>query len=433
MDESLPPASPDNTSHVVDATADAPPEPAGVESSVASESSADEPAIHAEPVPVAVDEPATQEEARPEPVGVESSVVSEASAGEAAIHAEAAPEAAGVESSVAELSTTSQAVASDVDVAAREAGIADPPAVTTPRPKAKRPPRPPARPFVKLSDEEVEAQRERAAASWDAVVAARDDRTIVSGSVISAVKGGLLVDIGGIRGFLPASQVRAPEGGTLESLVKTVLPLKVLELDAGRRRAVVSSRRALEDERRAKRAELLGSLSAGQRREGTVVRLTDFGAFVDLGGIDGLIPMSELALERVEKTADVLGVGERVEVEVLRVDEGGKKISLSRKNALPDPWRDHADLLRLGNVVEGKVVAKEPRLSIELAPGVVGTMRDSDADPADYELGESVEVSIRTVDRRSRRLTLGTPYAAAVTRPQQSGFAPLGEELRRRG
>jgi 4-hydroxy-3-methylbut-2-enyl diphosphate reductase len=316
------------------------------------------------------------------------------------------------------------------ELAMAVAAVAETPAAGAPR-KPPRP-RPPARPFVKPSEEELAELRKRAAEAWETVVAARESHENVSGTVISVVKGGLLVDIGGIRGFLPASQVRAPEGGTLDALVKTVLPLKILDLDEPRRRAVVSARRALEDLRRTKRAELLGSLAPGQRREGVVVRLTDFGAFVDLGGIDGLIPMSELALERVEKAADAVSVGERLELEVLRVDEGGKKISLSRKNALPDPWRDHADLLKTGTVVEGKVVAKEPRLSIELAPGVVGVMRDSDADPADYEIGETVEVSVRTVDRRARRLTLATPYAAEATRAPSSGFAPLGEELRTR-
>jgi hypothetical protein len=89
-------------------------------------------------------------------------------------------------------------------------------------------------------------------------------------------------------------------------------------------------------------------------------------------------------------------------------------------------------LLRVGNVLEGTVIAKEPRLSIELAPGVVGVMRDSDADPADYALGERVEVAIRTVDRRTRRLTLASPYARAAALPQTSGFAPLGQELESR-
>jgi 4-hydroxy-3-methylbut-2-enyl diphosphate reductase len=355
-----------------------------------------------------------------EPVGVESSVATQP------VTEPPSGGTAGVEAGVSDIETPVHDVETPV--------LAEAPRLAEEATPARKPSRqrPPARPFVKPSDEELAELRKRAAEAWDVVVAARESGENVSGTVISVVKGGLLVDIGGIRGFLPASQVRAPEGGTLDALVKTVLPLKVLDLDAPRRRAVVSARRALDEIRRAKRGELLRSLVPGQRREGVVVRLTDFGAFVDLGGIDGLIPMSELALERVEKAADAVSVGERLELEVLRVDEGGKKISLSRKNALPDPWRDHAELLKTGTVVTGKVVAKEPRLSIELAPGVVGVMRDSDADPADYEIGESVEVSVRTVDRRARRLTLATPYAAEATRAPSSGFAPLGEELRTR-
>jgi ribosomal protein S1 len=215
----------------------------------------------------------------------------------------------------------------------------------------------------------------------------------------------------------------------------------VLDIDAGRRRIVVSQRRAVDEERRTKRSELLRSLEVGQVREAVVARLADFGAFVDLGGIDGLIPMRELAFERVEKTSDVLNVGDRVTVQVLRIEEGGKKIALSRKNALPDPWRDHAALLRNGTTHQGKVVGKEPQLIVELAPGVTGSVRADEADPADYELGEAIEVTVRSVDRVRRRINLTTMQAAAAmaaaAAPQQtsmtaSGFAPLGIELAQR-
>jgi small subunit ribosomal protein S1 len=141
--------------------------------------------------------------------------------------------------------------------------------------------------------------------------------------------------------------------------------------------------------------------------------------------------LRELAFERVEKASDVVKVGDRLPVEVLRLEEGGKKITLSRKSALPDPWRDHADVLQRGSMVEGKVVAKEPRLQVELAPGVVGSVRESDANPADYEIGETIEVAVRNVDRRTRRITLGTAHGAA-TSSSSTGFAPLGVELARR-
>ncbi len=289
--------------------------------------------------------------------------------------------------------------------------------------------KPPAPP-----DPRVEERRRRAQAAWDRVVAARSSGEVVNGTVTAAVKGGLLVDVAGIRGFLPASQVRVPQGTAIETLVKTKVPLKVIDIDQSRRRIVVSHRRAAEEERRAKRSDVLKSLVVGQVREGTVVRLTDFGAFVDLGGIDGLIPMRELAFERVEKTADVVSVGEKLPVEVLRIDEGGKKISLSRKNALPDPWRDHADVVRNGATIEGKVVAKEPRLQVEIAPGIVGTVREGDADPAQYEIGEAIEVTVRRADRATRRITLSTMHAAVAAPPpgKSSGFAPLGVELGRR-
>jgi len=167
-------------------------------------------------------------------------------------------------------------------------------------------------------------------------------------------------------------------------------------------------------------------------REAVVARLTDFGAFVDLGGIDGLIPMRELAFDRVDKAADVVTIGEKLMVEVLRIEEGGKKISLSRKNALPDPWRDHGDVVRPGATVEGKVVATEPRLQIELAPGIIGSLREGDANPADYTIGETVEVKVRNVDRKRRSITVTTADAAAVYAQSSSGFAPLGIELNRK-
>ncbi|MBV8368199.1 MAG: S1 RNA-binding domain-containing protein [Candidatus Eremiobacteraeota bacterium] len=278
-------------------------------------------------------------------------------------------------------------------------------------------------------------RRIRAQQAWERVVTARESGETLNGTVTAAVKGGLLVDVGGIRGFLPASQTRVESGTPIEAMVKAKLPLKVIDVDTGRRRIVVSHRRALQDERRTKRNELLRSLAIGQVREGVVVRIAEFGAFVDLGGIDGLIPMRELAFERIEKASDVVKIGEKLPVEVIRIEDNGKKIALSRKNALPDPWRDHAAVLKQGATVEGKVVAKEPRLQVELAPGVVGSIRENDANPADYEIGEAIEVTVRRVDRATRRITLSTAHAMPEPQPQQqtsSGFAPLGIELGRR-
>jgi small subunit ribosomal protein S1 len=279
--------------------------------------------------------------------------------------------------------------------------------------------------------EQNEERRKRAQATWERLVNARTSGEVVQATVRTPVKGGLLVDIEGYRGFLPASQAGVQKGTPLESLVGQHISLRVLDVDEARKRVVVSHRRAMQDERRAARTELLRSLKVGEEREATVVRLADFGAFVDLGaGIDALIPASELAFERVEKPGDVVTIGEQLKVRVLRIDEGGKKIAVSRKGALADPWRDHSALLQRGKTVEGKVVGKERGLEVEIAPGIVGSVSDRDANPDEYAIGESVEVTIRSADFRTRRLRLSTSSAAAASFSSSTSFAPLGAELK---
>jgi small subunit ribosomal protein S1 len=280
-----------------------------------------------------------------------------------------------------------------------------------------------------MNDETIHERRARALATWERLSSARTTKETIRGTVLRTVKGGALLDVEGYRAFLPASQARVSKGETLETLVKTALPLKVIDVDEKQKRLIVSHRQALQEERRAARAALLQSLTVGEEREATVARLADFGAFVDLGGVDALIPLSELDVNRVDKPGDVVHVGDRFKVRVLRVDAGGKKIAVSRKALLPDPWRDNAHLLRQGKVVEGKVVANGERLEVEVAPGIVGSISDRDATPGDYEIGETIEVMIRSVDSRSRRLRLSLPHAAASY--SASSFAPLGVELRR--
>jgi ribosomal protein S1 len=354
------------------------------------------------------------------------------------------PEAIVTEAAVTDVDPEPLEAPAIVDVAPEPVALAEP-AVTDVAAEAAEVapvaegelPAPPAAPAKKPVDEQ---RRLRAQQAWDRVVAAKDANEVLTGTVTVVVKGGLLVDVGGIRGFLPASQVRVAPGTALDTLVRTKVPLRVIDIDQDRRRIVVSHRRAVEDERRAKRAEILKSLAVGQIREGVVARIADFGAFIDLGGIDGLVPVRELAFERVEKPSDVVQIGETIQVEVLRIEENGKKISLSRKNALPDPLRDHAALLKTGTTIEGTVVAKEPSLRVEIAPGLVGAVRESDANPADYEIGEKLEVVVRFVDRRTRRISLTLPHIQQESTPQHqttyqtsSGFAPLGVELSTRG
>ena len=273
-------------------------------------------------------------------------------------------------------------------------------------------------------------RRKAAQANWQRLVDAKSNGETVEGVVKTPVKGGLLVDISGYRGFLPASQTGVTKGTPLETLVKTTVPLKVLDVDEARKRVVVSHRRALQEQRRGERQELIRSLKVGEERESTVVRLTDFGAFVDLGsGVDALVPVSELAFERVEKPSDVVHVGEKMNVRILRVEQNGKKIAASRKGALSDPWREHAEVLKQGKTIEAKVIAKDRRLDVELAPGVTGSISDREVNPEDYEIGETIEVTVRSIDFRNRRLRLGNPHAAAAAQHSSTSFAPLGAEL----
>ncbi len=302
------------------------------------------------------------------------------------------------------------------------------PAAVTPEPAVKAP-APEPTPEQLAARKAADEGRKRAAETWQRIAGAKESSATVHGRVKSEIKGGLLADVEGYRAFLPASQARVPKGTPLATLVGQTVPLKVIEVDEKRKRVVVSHRRALEEERRSARTALLQSLHVGEERDATVVRIADFGAFVDLGGVDALVPIGELAFERVEKPTDVVAVGDAFPVKIMRIDQGGKKISASRKAALADPWRDHGDLLRQGNVVEGKVVAKMPRLEVEIAPGVIGSISDREANPDEYEIGESVEVSVRTVDYRNRRIRLSTMHNATAV--SSTGFAPLGIELKR--
>ena len=395
-------------------------------------------------------EPLAQAEAaNPEPVAAVEAVpapvepVASAPAEEApapAVEAPVAQEPAHAELAVAE--PAQLAVEAPAPVAEAPAPVVEAPAAAPAPPSVIAvPPTPPPAPDPEAAERAKAAAAARAAAdaarraqveaAWKALAAGKESREIHEAIVKSAVKGGFLVSIGSFRGFLPASQSRLA-GIAPEQLAGTKIPAIVLDADDAKKRVVVSHRQALEVQRRSARAELLANLKVGTEREATVVRLADFGAFVDLGGVDALVPIGELALERVEKVADVVKVGDKFQVKVLRVDEGGKKIGASRRAMLPDPWRDHAAILQRGKVSEGTVVENGAELKIEIAPGIVGVVSENEAIPSDYEIGEKVEVSVRSLDPRTRKLRLSTMHATPSFESGGGSFAPLGAELKPR-
>lgn len=231
--------------------------------------------------------------------------------------------------------------------------------------------------------------------------------------VKEVVKGGLVVDVG-VRGFIPASLVETFFVEDFSDYLNKTLSVKVVELDQDQNRVILSHRAVKEEEEAKERAKLLESLEPGQVIEGTVQRLTDFGAFVDIGGVDGLVHISELAHEHVEKASDVVSEGETIEVEVLSVDAEAERISLSRKNTLPGPWSNIDEKISAGDVLEGTV----KRLVsfgafVELFPGVEGLVHISEI--ANRHIGtpdevleeeQKVDVKVLNIDTEEQRISL---------------------------
>jgi 4-hydroxy-3-methylbut-2-enyl diphosphate reductase len=258
-------------------------------------------------------------------------------------------------------------------------------------------------------------RRARALKTWEKVIEAHDRDEVIEATVTQVVKGGVLVDLG-MRGFVPASQIRRQPVGNLDELVGKKLRLKVIDLDHKRHRVVLSQRLVLEEELNAKKQELLGTLEVGQIREGVVVRLAEFGAFVDLGGIDGLIHNSELSYARIKHPSEVVKIGDVVNVEIMKFDAEAKKVSLSLKHALPDPWDEHADKLYETNKLNAQVVKVTPNyLLVEIVPGVLAMVPKGEFDPsAQFSPGQEVEVTLLTINHATRRITASIQHVADV-------------------
>lgn len=210
-------------------------------------------------------------------------------------------------------------------------------------------------------------------AAWDRVIAAHQSGAILHAMVVDKVKGGLVVDLG-IRGFVPGSHVELSlaKGRRFEWFVGQSIPLKVIEVDRGKGRVILSHKQAADEERRSRRETVLGALEEGAVVEGVVKRITDFGAFVDLGGVDGLLPISEMAWTYIRHPSEVVRRNQHLKVQVLRVDRESGKISLGLKQILEDPWAEVSEHYRTGEVVKGKVV----RI---VASGAFVRLRDIDA------------------------------------------------------
>lgn len=251
---------------------------------------------------------------------------------------------------------------------------------------------------VQLSKKKVDADK-----NYVVIEEAFNNGTPVTGKVTEQVKGGLIALVNGARVFVPSSQISNRYVEDLSTFIGKEFDFEVLEFDKSKRRIVVGRKALAQKEIDAKRAEVFASINVGDKIEGKVSRIVDFGAFVDLGGVDGLIHISEMSWGRVKKVTDVLSVGDNVTVTVLDVNPEKGKISLSLKDLNADPWKDAETKYAVGNVVGGKVVRMVPfGAFVELEEGVDGLVHIS-------------QIAYKHVEKPEDELTIGQEIQAKVT------------------
>ncbi|WP_413319960.1 30S ribosomal protein S1 [Agrococcus sp. 1P02AA] len=272
------------------------------------------------------------------------------------------------------------------------------------------------------------AQYERA---WGDVERIKDEDGVVTGTVIEVVKGGLIVDIG-LRGFLPASLIELRRVRDLTPYLGQEIEAKILELDKNRNNVVLSRRALLEETQSASRGAFLQSLQKGQVRKGVVSSIVNFGAFVDLGGVDGLVHVSELSWKHIEHASEVVEVGQEVTVEILTVELDRERVSLSLKATQEDPWQIFARTHAIGQVAPGKVTKLVTfGAFVRVADGIEGLVHISELSAKHVEtadqvvsVNDEVFVKIIDIDLERRRISLSLKQANEGVDPEGTDFDP---------
>jgi small subunit ribosomal protein S1 len=272
------------------------------------------------------------------------------------------------------------------------------------------------------------AQYERA---WGTIEELKEKDEAVKGTVIEVVKGGLILDIG-LRGFLPASLVEMRRVRDLQPYIGKEIEAKIIELDKNRNNVVLSRRAWLEQTQSEVRSEFLNQLQKGAIRKGVVSSIVNFGAFVDLGGVDGLVHVSELSWKHIEHASEVVEVGQEVTVEILEVDLDRERVSLSLKATQEDPWQVFARTHAIGQVAPGKVTKLVPfGAFVRVADGIEGLVHISELSGKHVELaeqvvsvGEEVFVKVIDIDLDRRRISLSLKQANEGVDPDGTEFDP---------
>ncbi|NBU23596.1 MAG: 30S ribosomal protein S1 [Actinobacteria bacterium] len=273
------------------------------------------------------------------------------------------------------------------------------------------------------------AQYERA---WGDVERVKEADGVVKGTVIEVVKGGVIVDIG-LRGFLPASLIELRRVRDLGPYLGTEVEAKILELDKNRNNVVLSRRALLEQSQTANRTTFLNDLVKGQVRTGVVSSIVNFGAFIDLGGVDGLVHVSELSWKHIEHASEVVEVGQEVTVEVLEVDQDRERVSLSLKATQEDPWQLFARTHAIGQYIPGKVTKIVPfGAFVRVADGIEGLVHISELSSKHVEhadqvvsVNQDVFVKLIDIDLERRRISLSLKQALEEVNPDGDDFNPV--------
>ena len=262
----------------------------------------------------------------------------------------------------------------------------------------------------------ISHKKARQLKSWDMVNAAYENNEVVKGYVKTRTKGGMIVDVFGIEAFLPGSQIDIKPIRDYDAYVDTTMDFKIVKINQEFRNVVVSHKALLEAEQEAKRAELISKLEKGQVLEGTVKNITNYGVFVDLGGVDGLIHITDLSWGRISHPEEVVALDQKINVVVLDFNEAQKRIALGLKQLTPHPWESLSADLKVGDTVKGKVVAiADYGAFVEVEPGVEGLVHVSEMSWSPrlhsaqefLKLGDEVEAVILTLDREARKMSLG--------------------------
>src|SRR5438105_11367460 len=252
--------------------------------------------------------------------------------------------------------------------------------------------------------------------AWDDLEKAYNDGTVIKGRVIERIKGGLRIDVDGIAAFLPGSQVDVRPVRNLDSLRDKQIEAKVIKLNRKRSNVVLSRKAVLEERDAGRKDQTLNQIEEEIIVEGQIKNLTDYGAFVDLGGIDGLLHVTDMSWGRIQNPAEMFRVGENVQVKVLKFDRDRERVSLGYKQLLPDPWESVAERFPTGQRMQGKIASvTDYGAFIELEPGIEGLVHVSEMTwskrmkhPSKLvQPGETVEVEVLGVDPKNRRISLG--------------------------